>query len=90
MAAAKLKNIDLQNPHLLNAPAKFTIAGLVVAGVLAIGYFGVFKGQLETLSSEETKEVELKRLIRKRVSKLPAWLTFKQNCRPFVPLLMFY
>ena len=54
MAAAKLKNIDLQNPHLLNALAKFTIAGLVVAGVLAIGYFGVFKGQLETLSSEET------------------------------------
>ena len=35
MAAAKLKNIDLQNPHLLNAPAKFTIAGLVVAGVFS-------------------------------------------------------
>ena len=66
MAAAKLKNIDLQNPHLLNAPAKFTIAGLVVAGVLAIGYFGVFKGQLETLSSEETKEVELKKTYTKK------------------------
>ena len=65
MAAAKLKNIDLQNPHLLNAPAKFTIAGLVV-GVLAIGYFGVFKGQLETLSSEETKEVELKKTYTKK------------------------
>lgn len=66
MAAAKLKNIDLQNPHLLNAPAKFTIAGLAVAGVLAIGYFGVFKGQLETLSSEETKEVELKKTYTKK------------------------
>jgi len=43
MAAAKLKNIDLQNPHLLNAPAKFTIAGLVVAGGFGIGFFWGFK-----------------------------------------------
>ena len=65
MAAAKLKNIDLQNPHLLNA-LQNSYCWIGLWGVLVIGYFGVFKGQLETLSSEETKEVELKKTYTKK------------------------
>ncbi|WP_373740015.1 type 4a pilus biogenesis protein PilO [Neisseria sp.] len=58
--AAK-KDLDLKTLHLLSTPAKCTLAGLVVAGVLALGYFAVFKGQLDNLTATEEKEVELKK-----------------------------
>ena len=51
MSVSKAKNIDIQNLYLLNMPAKLFIAGLAIAGVLAIGYVGIFKEQLETLST---------------------------------------
>ncbi|ASK26837.1 type IV pilus inner membrane component PilO [Neisseria chenwenguii] len=66
MANKKLKDMDVQSLHLLNMPTKCVLAGLAVAGVLAVGYFGVFRGQLETLSQAEAKEVELKETYTKK------------------------
>ena len=66
MSVSKTKNIDIQNLYLLNMPAKLFIAGLAIAGVLAIGYVGVFKEQLETLSTQEAKEAELKETYTKK------------------------
>lgn len=66
MASHSLKNLDVKNLHLLNNPAKFSIAGLVIAGVLAVGYFGLFKGQLEILSTQKEKETELKETYTKK------------------------
>ena len=66
MSVSKAKNIDIQNLYLLNMPAKLFIAGLAIAGVLAIGYVGIFKEQLETLSTQEAKEAELKETYTKK------------------------
>jgi len=66
MSVSKARNIDIQNLYLLNMPAKLFIAGLAIAGVLAIGYVGIFKEQLETLSTQEAKEAELKETYTKK------------------------
>lgn len=66
MASAKLKNLDIQNLYLLNPAAKFVLAALAVAGVLAVGYGIVFRDQLETLSTQEAKEAELKETYMKK------------------------
>jgi len=66
MASAKLKNLDIQNLYLLNPAAKFVLAALAVAGVLAVGYGIVFRDQLETLSTQEAKEAELKETYTKK------------------------
>lgn len=60
MAATKLKDMDIRNLHLLSMPAKIAVAALVVLGVLALGYFALFKGQLDILSEQQKKEEELK------------------------------
>lgn len=60
MAAAKLKDVDIQNLYLLSNPAKFLIALLVVVAVLVLGYFGLFRTQLDELAEQENKEVQLK------------------------------
>ena len=66
MASAKVKNLDIQNLYLLNPAAKFVLAALAVAGVLAVGYGIVFRDQLETLSTQEAKEAELKETYTKK------------------------
>lgn len=66
MASAKVKNLDIQNLYLLNPAAKFVLAALAVAGVLAVGYGIVFRDQLETLSTQEAKEEELKETYTKK------------------------
>lgn len=66
MASAKVKNLDIQNLYLLNPVAKFVLAALAVAGVLAVGYGIVFRDQLETLSTQEAKEAELKETYTKK------------------------
>ena len=58
MASAKVKNLDIRNLYLLNPAAKFVLAALAIAGVLAVGYAAVFREQLETLSTQEEREVE--------------------------------
>lgn len=60
MAAKKLKDIDVHNLYLLSNPAKWVLAGLAVAGILAVGYFALFRTQLETLEQQEQTEVKLK------------------------------
>ncbi len=66
MASAKVKNLDIQNLYLLNPAAKFVLAALAVAGVLAVGYGIVFRDQLETLSTQEAREAELKETYTKK------------------------
>ncbi len=66
MASAKVKNLDIQNLYLLNPAAKFVLAALAIAGVLAVGYAAVFREQLETLSTQEEREVELKETYTKK------------------------
>ncbi|WP_308185020.1 type 4a pilus biogenesis protein PilO [Neisseria polysaccharea] len=53
-------NLDFNNLHLLNLPAKLFIALLAVAAMLGLGYAGLFKSQLESLEEYEAKETELK------------------------------
>ncbi|HGO7102397.1 TPA: type 4a pilus biogenesis protein PilO [Neisseria meningitidis] len=53
-------NLDLNNLHLLNLPARLFIALLAVAAVLGLGYAGLFKSQMESLEEYEAKETELK------------------------------
>ncbi|HHK5604662.1 TPA: type 4a pilus biogenesis protein PilO [Neisseria polysaccharea] len=53
-------NLDLNNLHLLNLPARLFIALLVVAAMLGLGYAGLFKSQMESLEEYEAKETELK------------------------------
>lgn len=89
MSVSKAKNIDIQNLYLLNMPAKLFIAGLAIAGVLAIGYVGIFKEQLETLSTQEAKEAELKETYTKKVLRLLICITFRRSWRLSVQLLMF-
>ena len=66
MASAKVKNLDIQNLYLLNPAAKFVLAALAIAGVLAVGYAAVFREQLETLSTQEEREAELKETYSKK------------------------
>ncbi|MDO1509910.1 MULTISPECIES: type 4a pilus biogenesis protein PilO [unclassified Neisseria] len=60
MSVKKLKDIDIHTLHLLSTPAKLTLAGLTIVGVLAISYFALFRMQIETLDSVQNKEIELK------------------------------
>ena len=60
MASKNLKQLDVQNLYLLNMPSKLLLAGLLIVGMLALGYVGVFKDQIETLNTQEAKEAELK------------------------------
>lgn len=60
MASKNLKQLDVQNLYLLNMPSKLLLAGLLIVGILALGYVGVFKDQIETLNTQEAKEEELK------------------------------
>ena len=52
--------MDVQNLYLLNMPSKLLLARLLIVGMLALGYVGVFKDQIETLNTQEAKEAELK------------------------------
>ena len=47
MASKNLKQLDVQNLYLLNMPSKLLLAGLLIVGMLALGYVGVFKDQIE-------------------------------------------
>ncbi|OSI08582.1 pilus assembly protein [Neisseria animaloris] len=60
MSVKKLKDIDVHTLHLLSTPAKLTLAGLTIVGILAISYFALFRMQIETLDSVQNKEIELK------------------------------
>lgn len=60
MAGKNLKNLDIQTLHLLNMPAKLALAALTVAGVLVIGYFALFRSQLDSWEAAQNKETELK------------------------------
>ena len=60
MASKNLKQLDVQNLYLLNMPSKLLLGGLLIVGMLALGYVGVFKDQIETLNTQEAKEEELK------------------------------
>ena len=60
MASKNLKQLDVQNLYLLNMPSKLLLAGLLIVGMLALGYVSVFKDQIETLNTQEAKEDELK------------------------------
>lgn len=61
MASKSSKNnLDFNNLHLLNLPARLFIALLAVAAILGGGYAGLFKSQLEFLEEYEAKETELK------------------------------
>ena len=64
MASKNLKQLDVQNLYLLNMPSKLLLAGLLIVGMLALGYVGVFKDQIETLNTQESKEEELKETLR--------------------------
>lgn len=61
MASKSSKNnLDFNNLHLLNLPARLFIALLAVAAILGGGYAGLFKSQLESLEEYEAKGTELK------------------------------
>ncbi|MFQ3071639.1 type 4a pilus biogenesis protein PilO [Neisseria polysaccharea] len=61
MASKSSKNnLDFNNLHLLNLPARLFIALLAVTAILGGGYAGLFKSQLESLEEYEAKETELK------------------------------
>lgn len=61
MASKSSKNnLDFNNLHLLNLPARLFIALLAIAAILGGGYAGLFKSQLESLEEYEAKETELK------------------------------
>ncbi|HFC5894267.1 TPA: type 4a pilus biogenesis protein PilO [Neisseria lactamica] len=61
MASKSSKNnLDFNNLHLLNLPARLFIALLAVAAILGGGYAGLFKSQLESLEEYEAKETKLK------------------------------
>ena len=64
--AKKLKDIDVQSLYLLSAPAKLVLAALSILAILVIGYFALFKGQLETLAQHEETEVKLKETYTKK------------------------
>lgn len=66
MAANTLKNLDIKTLHLLGMPAKLALAGLVVAGVLVLGYTALFRSQLESLDAANNKETELKETYTKK------------------------
>lgn len=66
MAAKQLKDIDIKSLYLLNTPAKFLLAGLAVLGILIVGYFALFRTQLETLAEQEEAEVKLKETYTKK------------------------
>lgn len=66
MANKKLKDLDIQNLHLLSTPAQFALAGLVVVSVLTLLYFAIFRDQMENLSAAEDKEVQLKETYTKK------------------------
>lgn len=66
MAANTFKNLDIKTLHLLGMPAKLALAGLLIAGVLGLGYIGLFRSQLETLDAVSAKEVELKETYTKK------------------------
>ncbi|MBF0803499.1 MULTISPECIES: type 4a pilus biogenesis protein PilO [unclassified Neisseria] len=66
MAANSLKNLDIKTLHLLNMPSKLALAGLVVAGVLVLGYVALFRSQLEALDAASAKEIELKETYTKK------------------------
>ena len=50
MASNSLKNIDINNLHLLNLPIKLFIALMTIAAILGLGYIGLFENQIESLS----------------------------------------
>lgn len=49
-------NLDLNNLHLLNLPARLFIALLAVAAVLGLGYAGLFKSQWNPLRNTKQKK----------------------------------
>lgn len=60
MATKKLNEIDIQSLHLLGAPVKALLACAVVAAVLALSYFALFRDQLGKLESAKKQETTLK------------------------------
>ncbi len=60
MATKKLNEIDIQSLHLLGAPVKALLACAVVAAVLALSYFALFRDQLGQLESAKEQETTLK------------------------------
>ena len=86
MASKNLKQLDVQNLYLLNMPSKLLLAGLLIVGMLALGYVGVFKDQIETLNTQEAKEEELKETFTRKsiqaasLNNLKAELDFDPFC----------
>lgn len=60
MTTKTLKNVDLQTLHQLDNPSKFAIATFIVIGVMGLGYFALFRSQLEELDAQKEAEVKLK------------------------------
>lgn len=60
MSSNKISEIDIQSLHLLSTPVKVLLACGVVAAVLGISYFALFREQLSQLDSAQQKETTLK------------------------------
>lgn len=58
--ALDLQNIDVQNLHTLNFPAKLGLAIALIIIILGLGYYFQFNNQWTMLKDAEAKEIELK------------------------------
>lgn len=58
--ALDLQNIDVQNLHNLNFPAKLGLAIALIVIILGLGYYFQFNDQWTMLKGAEAKELELK------------------------------
>jgi len=67
--ADDLKNLDPNNPGLWPMPFQFAAAGVVAIGILIGGYYGLIKGQRDSLARIEKQEVELKGSFEKKQKK---------------------
>lgn len=87
MASNSLKNIDINNLHLLNLPIKLFIALMTIAAILGLGYIGLFENQIESLSEYEAKEVELKDTYKQKSINAASLNNLRDELAASVPLL---
>ena len=79
MANKKLNEIDIQTLHLLSTPVKTLLACGVVAAVLGISHFALFRDQFTQLDSVQQKEVTLKQTYTDKSTQAANLTTLKEE-----------